>query len=205
MSRMKATAVALAVLFAASCGGGSDDAEDAGVSSASTSSTVADGTAAANDPGGTTGAGGAAGQAPGSAAPAPGGSASTPTTAPADQATGGSSAQSTQPATPLEVTLEHRCVKAGGTQTITIKSSPGAAAGYDSYYPDGRSGISDGFYGGNSGNNIPPDGTWRDTWTIAPNAPTGQVRVHVQAIKVEHRVATQDLFFELVGPTGSCP
>lgn len=204
MAGLKATAAALALLLAASCGGGAGDAEVSGAPGTTTSSAVGDGGATAAQGDAANGTDEVAGQSEGSAA-APGENGVTPTTTTGGQPASGSDAQSTQPVTPLEVTLAHPCVKAGGEQTITIKSPPKSAAGYDSYYADGKSGISEGFYGGNNGTPMPPEGTWSDTWTIAPHAPKGRVRVQVQSIKVGHRVNTQSVFYELVGATDPCP
>lgn len=110
-----------------------------------------------------------------------------------------------QQPTPLQVTLEKSCVRAGGMQTITIKAPAGGAAGYDSYYADGKSGISDGFHGGNNGTVMPADGTWTDTWTVSPGAPSGKVKVIVQAVKMGFKATQQEHFYDLVGPAGTCP
>jgi hypothetical protein len=106
--------------------------------------------------------------------------------------------------TPLEVTLAHECVKAGGTQTITIKTAPKGGAGYDSYYSDGKSGTSKDFYGGNKASVIDDTGTWSDTWTISPHAPAGPVKVVVQAARIGYKASTTERFFNLVTPAGTC-
>lgn len=110
------------------------------------------------------------------------------------------------PPTPLEATLRSSCVKIGEQQSITLKAPPKAAAGYDSYYPDGKSGIQqDGYYGGNNGTNMPENGEWTDTWTISPAAPPGRIKVKVLAVASKHDVSERELFFDLVRATDDCP
>lgn len=181
----------------AACGGGSDAKGLNGEAASANSDQSANGSDAGagggalstSVPGAATGGSGGSKGADGSKAAAP------TTTVP----------EAPKPPLPLEASLEKSCVKAGGEQTITISVPHKSAFAYNSFYPDGKSGIDEGFYGGNKGSLMPAQGTWTDTWVIAPQAPPGTVRVHVQAVHMEYSSAEKDITFELVGPTGVCP
>jgi hypothetical protein len=111
-----------------------------------------------------------------------------------------------KPPVPIEASLAAGCIKAGETQAITIRAPASAAVGYNSYYPDGKSGADagDGFYGGNFGTVMPASGTWSDTWVVAANAPSGKVRVLVQGVHKDHSYAEKEVFFEVVSSGGRC-
>jgi hypothetical protein len=118
---------------------------------------------------------------------------------------GGTTASRQKPPLPLKATLASTCVKAGGQQTIRIEAPHMSAIGYDSVYPDGKSGISEGFYGGSNGGHSPPEGQWTDTWTIAPHAPPGKVKVTVLGNHIDYEGVDFELVFDLVPLAGSCP
>ena len=86
----------------------------------------------------------------------------------------------------VEVTasLDPECVRPGGDVTITIASEPHASVAYNAIYADGQAGAPPPFganYGGNAGGPSGEQGLYRDTWTVAPNAPSGPGHVEVVA------------------------
>lgn len=131
----------------------------------------------------------------------------TPTTA--TTATQRSSTATTLPAptgVPITVTLASPCVRPGASQTITITTAPGSGVAYDSVYADGKSGVDKdhGFYGGNKGGQTDKQGTWTDTWVIAPTAPPGPVRVDVVAATPQGSGTTYATF-AMADASGRCP
>jgi hypothetical protein len=198
---------AMALMVLAGACGGSKAAEQDGAK--------ADGEMSASTPSTVEGAGGG-GDAKGKASTATtqkgsGSSASKSAGTPSKGGSGGEggstpTSEAPKPPTPLEASLGSNCVKAGGKQSLTVKVPPDSSVAYDSYYPDGKSGLREGFYGGNNGKVVDSeDGTWTDTWVIAPNAPAGKVRVAVLAVHMGYEAVDRDLFFDLVPPTGTCP
>lgn len=194
----RAIAIFLLVGFAA-CGGGKSDGSaatgsegDAGGAAGSTSSSSVpiDG---APTPGGN--------GAPG-APPSVGGSGSP---APAPSTTGDRGSSAAPLPLPLEATLQFACLKPGDRQTVDVRTARGAAIAYDSRYSDGKTGISEGFYGGNKGGHASEEGTWSDTWVIAPQAPPGDVQVTIVAGAMGHQHAEQVKTYRLVGVGESCP
>jgi hypothetical protein len=104
----------------------------------------------------------------------------------------------------VKATLAEACVRPGGGQSITILTRPGSGAGYDTVYSDGKSGMMEGHYGGNFGGTVGDDGTWSDTWVVAPNAPPGKVQVNVIASNLDYGHAQTTLYFTVADPTGNC-
>lgn len=195
----------VAVLALAACGGGSGAVEEAlrrgSASTTSTTKTAAGGEADRPDEKPSSGQDARGGDA------RPEGRAGSPTPTSASGSTGGGTTATTEarePA-PLEVTVAKPCIKAGERQTITIQALPHSAVVYDSYYSDGKSGISEGFYGGNNGAVVPDSGTWTDTWVVAPHAPAGNVRVITMVSSYRKSRTTVDRYYRLVSPTESCP
>lgn len=195
------TLLLTAAVGAAACGGGGGDkaappAVDRADNAVGVTTTTAPGSSPATDggPGGT--GGGSGGSVPTTTGTAPSGG-------------GGSNPQATneeQPPLPLEASLAKPCIRVGESQTITIKSLAKSAVGYDNYYPDGKSGIDrEAHYGGNNGAVMPDSGTWSDSWVVKPNAPAGRVRVVYSGANVGYKAQQRELFYELVGPTGTCP
>lgn len=194
------TAAVVTTLVLGACSSGSAQSEKSNGPGGSPSTTAAgapsaqDGTAGSGT--GSDGASGGSGGSGGSKSSAKQDGSSASTTAPG----------STQPPLPLESSLAKSCVKAGGEQTITIKAPEGSGVGYDSYYADGKSGISEGFYGGNNVQQLRETDTWTDTWVIAANAPAGKVHVVVRGVNVDYAPRDQqDLYFDLVSAVGTCP
>lgn len=190
-------AVLLVVIAAGACAGGKDGGERAA---------DADGPGAASteEQGGNSTA-----SSPSKASSPKNGSAPGAGSGPANSKTSGAQPSTgdvtAAPPVALEVVLGSACVKAGETQTITINAPGNSAVGYDTYYADGKSGLSDGFYGGNNGRVMPPEGTWTDTWLVEPTAPPGRTKVVVQAARVGNKAAMREAYFELVAATGVCP
>jgi hypothetical protein len=104
----------------------------------------------------------------------------------------------------MKVSLGSPCIRAGDKQTITIETVAPSAVGYDSYYPDGKSGLSEGFYGGNNGKSLETEPVWTDTWVVNPAAPPGTVRVIVQGVSVKTSPNQLEVFYDLKRPTESC-
>jgi hypothetical protein len=104
----------------------------------------------------------------------------------------------------FEASIGKQCVAVGGTQSIEIKAPERSAAGFDSYYADGKSGAHPDFYGGNSGANVDKSGVYRATWTIAPNAPPGIVTVRAVVMTPEGQSGHRRFDFRLVGLGKSC-
>ncbi|HVF74327.1 MAG TPA: hypothetical protein VM938_04710 [Acidimicrobiales bacterium] len=116
----------------------------------------------------------------------------------------GTDPNAAKPKHPLKVSLGSPCIRAGEKQTITIETVSPSAVGYDSYYGDGKSGISEGFYGGNNGKSLENENVWTDTWVVNPAAPPGTVRVIVQGISVRTSANQLEVFFDLKRPTENC-
>lgn len=205
--KMWAAALAIALVVAA-CGGGDGPTGEAEAASQSQEG----GAAAPDGQGRESGTSGSDGAAP----PSTAGNASkgdskdkqseksTTSTTPGSD-TSGTVPEEDRPVLPVETTLGSTCVRAGGTQTVTFKTVPGSGVAYNSYYSDGKNGLDEGFYGGNKGAIIQADGQWTDTWTIAPHAPPGKVRVTYTATNIAYRAHHGETSFELVSPTGVCP
>jgi hypothetical protein len=84
----------------------------------------------------------------------------------------------------VSATLDPECVRPGGSVTITIASEPHASVAYNAIYADGQAGAPAPFganYGGNAGGPTGEEGLYRDTWTVAANAPSGPGHVEVVA------------------------
>lgn len=192
------------VLGGAGCGGGSKASntleQDDAAAGTTTTTAASTGTTAK----------------PASGKKASGGGATPTTTAGATPTTAGSTSPTSAPqAEPLtkpgpegqlelEATLAKTCVKPGGSQSITIKTRPGSAVGYDAVYSDGSAGMNPPHHGGNSGGEVDEQGTWQDTWVVAPTAPAGKVHVNVLGSHVDYGFVQKTLVFTVAGATGSC-
>lgn len=117
---------------------------------------------------------------------------------------GGEEVDTTTLTMEISVTLVERCVRPGGTQTITVHAPYTSTVGYDTYYADGKSSLHEGFHGGNFVGWTDESDTWTHTWTVAATAPPGQATVVVMAIHDEYgRGETGDLFV-VADPLGLC-
>jgi len=105
---------------------------------------------------------------------------------------------------PLDVSLGSPCVPAGSEQSIMFTSVEGAGIAFNSHYADGKDGTYKDFYGGNLGGKTEADGTWKATWKIAENAPSGPVRVTYKAAQLGYTVAESEISFRVVPPGTAC-
>jgi hypothetical protein len=111
---------------------------------------------------------------------------------PSASATGGSTGK-------LDLTCARRGVD---TQGITVQTTPGGPAGFNTLYSDGSSSV-DGksdYKTGYDANFADSSGVFRSTWVPPANAPTGPAIV---------RVITQhgsfDLIYTIAAQNGACP
>src|SRR5688500_9984667 len=120
-------------MVVASCGGDSKKEAAPGSDDTVPTTAAADGTTKGSTP-----------LAPGPAPSGDGsaiGSSKPPTTA-VDGTTPGTG-PSGKPKLPMKSSIGSSCIRAGEKQTITIQTVPDSGVGYDSYYPDGKSGLSE--------------------------------------------------------------
>jgi len=113
-------------------------------------------------------------------------------------------------------TLSRSCARRGvDQQTITVKTTKGGPAGYNtiysdgSYYGDGHSTYPSGHAAGFDGKAFgspsfdDEDGTenssWQNTWTVPANAPLGIARVEVNSA-----YGSLELTFKIVAKDGHC-
>lgn len=210
-SRNMLVGIVVALSLASSACGGGSEAEESKTENAA--QTGADGGSAGGTDGGTgdTGQGGGDGS-----APSAGSTGSTGKSTPSTAASSGSGAKTSQSGgndddpeaglfpLPATVQLRETCVPPGGKQTITIRTEPKSAAGYDSVYSDGKSGIMEGFYGGNNGGYADDKGVYTDTWVVGANAPAGKVTVRVMAGQQGFRHFEGETSFTVGDALGRC-
>jgi hypothetical protein len=106
-------------------------------------------------------------------------------------------------------TLARTCARRGvDQQTITITTTPGGPASYQTFYSDGsyaadgHSHYSSGYGGGFDGDGFSDtqkDGRWQATWTVPANAPIGLATV--QAITGQGNASVT---FNIVAKDGRC-
>lgn len=98
--------------------------------------------------------------------------------------------------------LDKTCVRRGvDTQGITIRTKPKGPAGYNTLYSDG-SHAADGtsnYRTGYGGGFADDSGTWRQTWVVADNAPTG-----IAVVRAVSQDGPMDLSFRIVAQNQSC-
>ncbi|HEX2039384.1 MAG TPA: hypothetical protein VHF47_06585 [Acidimicrobiales bacterium] len=104
----------------------------------------------------------------------------------------------------IKVQLKETCVRPGATQTVTAWVPVGSGVGYDTTYSDGKSGIMEGHYGGNSGGFPQDDGTYTDTFTVAATAPSGQAVVLVLASHQDDGLGEGRAVFAVSDALGRC-
>lgn len=198
--RTRLASLAAAGLLIGACGGGGggDNGKAAENASADGSTTTSPATAqAGGDP--TTGSPGAPGG-PTVTTGAPGSAPATGST-PGNPPDGG---ETPKPPLPMEVELEKDCVKPGGTQTVTVRTEPESPVGYSAEYADGKTAMDAGYYGGVDAGKTDGKGVYKATWTIAPNAPPGEVKVRVFATHPAYTFSERVATFELSTLTGKC-
>jgi hypothetical protein len=80
---------------------------------------------------------------------------------------------------PLEIQIGHECVQPGGTQTITIRSTPLYQVSWATMYPDGSAHEE---WKGWEISRTGPDGMYTHAFVIPPQAPLGRIRNDVAAL-----------------------
>lgn len=87
---------------------------------------------------------------------------------------------------------------------MTIHTSPSGPASYLTVYSDGSSSVDHEEYrsGGQNGGFADSAGTYRDTWVVPADVPTGRAVVRVG---VAGRRTTIDLPFTVVSQNDTCP
>lgn len=96
------------------------------------------------------------------------------------------------------------CVKPGETQTITIHAPAGSGVVYNTYYADGKHGLSKEYYGGNNGGNTDENGTYSDSWVLAPGAAPGEAVVVVLGAQGNSGRGETRASFRVAEVSGSC-
>lgn len=104
----------------------------------------------------------------------------------------------------ISAELKETCVRPGGLQTITVHAPHTSAVGYDTYYSDGKSGLHEGFHGGNMVGWTDETDSWSHTWTVAATAPPGRAVVVVMAIHNEKGRGETGAIFAVADPLGLC-
>jgi hypothetical protein len=107
----------------------------------------------------------------------------------------------------LRAAVAPKCVKAGGTATVTVHTAANAALAFVAVYAGDKSGAEKPFgygYGGNADGYSNDAGQWASTWVIHADAPRGPAKVTV--VVASHQTTKQvDVPFTVVDPvTGHC-
>jgi hypothetical protein len=76
----------------------------------------------------------------------------------------------------VSVKLSSKCVEPGGSQTLTVVTTPGYFLAYNTQYSDGSDGSK---HGGVGTAQVPSSGTYRATFVVTPDAPRGQAIVFI--------------------------
>lgn len=204
-----AFAAVVVAVIAAACGGSTDNAKQQAASrdemqadspegSPTTSTTGAEGrntgkaggTATATGDGGSTSSG-----QPGSS-PTPGTGGST------DNEPDGSELPS-EPL-PMSVELSSVCVRPGTPLTVTVKSAPQAAVGYDTTWSDGKTGWEAGSRGGTANGTTDESGMWKKTAAIGADAPEGRAKMDVIGTDATGRFGRATVEFTVSDALGKC-
>lgn len=192
MLRLAAVVAAAAFVFGA-CGDDDKPETTAAGDGTTTTSTGPGGSSGTTVPGGTattvtTAGGGAGGPAPTTGAGGPG-----TTTA------GG------QQTIPVDATLAVACLRPGSVQTLTVSTRPNAALGYDTQYPDGKTGMHRDSYGGNGAGKADESGKYTGTWPVASNAPPGTAIVRLTVAGEGYAPTVKELPYKIANASGQCP
>jgi hypothetical protein len=168
--RLLPVVVAIAVVVGPACSEGTPHAGPSTTGTGVTSSTT--GSPSATPPPSAPAAGHTL---PGtSAAPASVAPSAPATTAPA--AAGPAPTQSWRNDVSVSASVSPRCVRPGGTVTMTVRTSSGAAIAYGAKYADGEYGAAPPYgkgYGGSDHGLADGKGRYTTKWVVAPNAPRG--------------------------------
>jgi hypothetical protein len=107
---------------------------------------------------------------------------------------------------PVEATLSPVCVSPGGTMSIVVQTRPGFAVAYNAEYAGTHGGAPPPYgsgYGGNDKGYANPDGVYRSTWVVSPQATVGPARVDVIVANGE-AWGYDNPDFAVAGPSGRC-
>lgn len=107
----------------------------------------------------------------------------------------------------VSASVSPECVARGAKITLTVSVPPQASVAYNAFYADGEAGGPPPYgkgYGGNNGGIATEDGTYTDSWTVAPNAPSGPGRIDVVAGTAEGFGKTSVAFAVADAVTGKC-
>ena len=138
---------------------------------------------------------------PGSGGPVGGAPGSTGTgSAPGSGTKGGSDGQ--PPPLPVAVELANACVRPGGSQTVTVRTTPESTVGYDTTWSDGKNGMTGGY--GGTGNGHAPTGTWTHSFTVGPQAPKGNATVTGIGVNMSGSTGQAKADFTVADLTGNC-
>jgi hypothetical protein len=166
--------VPLLVLIAG-CSGGSHPTALSSTTPVATSSTPGVTTSASSTP--------TAGTRPSSSATA---ATAPPATAPPSAKTSSSGSPHASPSEiPLNASLSKSCVVPGSEQTLTIHSRPKMSVIFDTLYPDQKDGQA--YAGIDAHGRTDAAGSYVNTWTVSPAAPTGTAKVNAAAITDDGR------------------
>jgi hypothetical protein len=107
---------------------------------------------------------------------------------------------------PVDASVEPTCVPAGGMATLTVRTKPEAAVGYQAIYSDAKGGGPAPYgagYGGNDKGFAQEDGVYSSTWVVSPKAPAGTGRVDV-IIGWKGKFGYDDPAFRVADASGGC-
>jgi hypothetical protein len=107
---------------------------------------------------------------------------------------------------PVEATLSPLCVRPGGTMSIVVQTRPKYAVAYNAEYAGTQGGAPPPYgagYGGNDKGYPNPDGVYRSSWVVSPQAPAGPARVDVIVADGE-AWGYDNPDFAVAGPSGTC-
>jgi hypothetical protein len=107
---------------------------------------------------------------------------------------------------PVEATVTPVCVLPGGTMSLVVQTRPKYAVAYNAEYAGTKGGGSPPYgygYGGNDKGYANPDGVYRSSWVVSPQAPVGPARVDVIVADGEFW-GYDNPDFAVAGPSGRC-
>lgn len=102
--------------------------------------------------------------------------------------------------------LDKACVRRGAIddlQGLTVRTEPGDHVIFSTSYSDGSNELGNPSYKTGHGSGVAAKGTFRQTWVVPEEAPTGEATVTVLTSSSGGR--TRELEFTVVGKEASCP
>jgi hypothetical protein len=107
---------------------------------------------------------------------------------------------------PVEASVTPVCVRPGGTVNLFVQTRPKYAVAYHAVYAGTKGGAPPPYghgYGGNDKGYANPDGVYRSSWVVSPQAPVGPARVDVIVADGESW-GYDNPDFAVAGPNGKC-